>query len=293
MTTPSPRYVVTGATGHLGRLVVEALLDRGVPAGRVVATGRDLARLADLAQHGVRVARVDLDQPDTLADVLEAGDVFLLVSTNDIAHRVQQHVDAVAMAGKAGVARIAYTSATRADDTPLVLAPDHARTEQEIRANGLPFTILRDNWYIENYAADLARAAETGVLVSSTGAGRVASATRRDYAAAIAGALTTDGHEGATYELGGDTAWTYADLAAAFAEVLGRDVVHQDVTPAERLAALTAAGLDEGTAGFVVALDGNIRDGALDVPGDDLARLAGRPATGLVQSVRELLDQQG
>ncbi|RYU09719.1 SDR family oxidoreductase [Nocardioides iriomotensis] len=292
MSAPSPRYVVTGATGHLGHLVVEELLARGVPADRVVATGRNLAKVADLAERGVRVAHVDLDEPDTLADVLEAGDVFLLVSTNDIAHRVQQHVDAVALAGKAGVARIAYTSAPRAGDTPLVLAPDHARTEEEIRASGLPFTILRDNWYIENYAQDLARAAETGVVASSTGAGRVASATRRDYAAAIAGALATEGHEGATYELGGDTAWTYADLAAAFAEVLGRDVVHQDLTPAEHLAALIAAGLDEGTAGFVVALDGNIRDGALDLPGDDLARLAGRPATGLVHSVR-LLEQQG
>lgn len=287
-----PRYVVTGATGHLGHLVVEELLERGVPAAQVVATGRDLAKAADLGDRGVQVARVDLDDPGTLADVLVEGDVLLLVSTNDVAHRARQHTDAVAVAGKVGVARIAYTSAPRADDTPLVLAPDHALTEAAIRDSGLPFTILRDNWYIENYAQDLARAAETGVVVSSTGEGRVASATRRDYAAAIAGALTGEGHEGATYELGGATSWTYAELAAAFAEVLGRDVVHQDVTPEEHLAAMTAAGLDEGTAGFVVALDGNIRDGALDLPGDDLARLAGRPAATLVASVRELHQAQ-
>lgn len=283
-----PRYVITGATGHLGHLVVEELLDRGVPADRIVATGRDLAKVADLAERGVATAAVDLDRPDTLAEVLREGDVFLLVSTDALEHRRQHQADAVAVAGKAGVARIAYTSAPRADATTLAVAPDHAATEAEVRDSGLPFQIFRNNWYVENLAGDFAAAAQTGVLASAAGDGRTAYAARADYAAAIAGGLLLDEPGDATYELGGPTAVTHADVAAAFAEVLGRDVVHVAQTPAERVAALTAAGLDEDTAGFVAALDGNIRDGELDVVTDDLARLAGRPATDLVQSVRGL-----
>ncbi|ROP44951.1 SDR family oxidoreductase [Pseudokineococcus lusitanus] len=281
--------VVTGATGHLGRLVVEELLARGVPADQVLATGRDAGRLAEVGALGVRTAAVDHDDPSTLDGVLQPGDTVLLVSGSVPGARLDQHRAVIGAATLAGVGHLVYTSATRADDTDLVLAPEHAQTEEMLRASGLPVTVLRNNWYTENYAADLARAKDTGVLASGTGDGRVASATRRDYAAATAGVLADPApHAGRTYELTGAVAWTYDDLAAAMAEVLGRDVTFHRLTPEEQTAALTGAGLDEGTAGFVVALDGNIAAGALDVVTDDLPRLAGRPATSLVDGLRPL-----
>ena len=158
-----------------------------------------------------------------------------------------------------------------------------------LRASGLPVTVLRNNWYTENYAADLARARDTGVLASGTGDGRVASATRRDYAAATAGVLVDPApHAGRTYELTGAVAWTYDDLAAAMAEVLGRDVTFHRLTPEEQTAALTGAGLDEGTAGFVVALDANIAAGDLDVTTGDLSRLVGHPTQPLAEGLARL-----
>jgi NAD(P)H dehydrogenase (quinone) len=279
--------VVAGASGHLGRLTVEQLLARGIAPDEVVAAGRSLDRLADLAARGVRTAVFDYDAPDP--GVFEAGDTFLLVSMPNPGNRVEQHRRALEAAAKAGVGRVVYTSAPHAADTTLVLAPDHKATEELIRASGVPFTILRNNWYAENYAQTVEQARATGEIVGSAGDGRVASALRVDYAAATAAALTTDGHEGATYELTGDTAWTFDEFAATLGSLLGRPVGYRSVSPEEHLAILTAAGLDEGTAGFVVALDQNIREGTLaDVTGD-LARLAGRPAATLTEQLRALL----
>jgi NAD(P)H dehydrogenase (quinone) len=278
--------VVAGATGQFGRLVVERLLDRGVAAEDIVATGRAMDRVADLAARGVRTARFDYAAP---ADgVLEAGDTFLLTSASVPGNRIAEHGNALAAAAKAGVARVVYTSAPHADDTALVLAPEHKGTEELIVAGELPYTILRHNWYTENYAQTVALAARTGVIVGSAGAGRVASAERGDYAAAAATVLTTAGHENSVYELSGDTAWSFPEFAATLAGVLGRDVEYRSVPPEEHLAILVGAGLDEPTASFVVALDGNIRDGALADATPELARLAGRPATPLADTLRKL-----
>ncbi|WP_298988792.1 SDR family oxidoreductase [uncultured Pseudokineococcus sp.] len=281
--------VVTGATGQLGRHVVEELLERGAAADQVLATGRRTDRLEDLAARGVRTAQVDHDDPTTLDGVIGSGDVVLLVSGSSPGARVEQHRAVIDAAVRAGAAHVVYTSATRADDTPLVLAPDHAATEELLRAADVPVTVLRNNWYTENYGADLERARESGVLAAGAGDGRVASASRRDYAAATAAVLLDpSAHAGRTYELGGDVAWTYDELAAAMGEVLGREVNYQRLSPEQQGAALRSAGLDEQTAGFVVALDQGIAAGALDVVTGDLARLAGRPSTPLVEGLRPL-----
>jgi NAD(P)H dehydrogenase (quinone) len=278
--------VVTGATGHLGRLVVTELLARGVAAADVVATGRRTEALADLAAQGVRVVASDYADAASLRAAFEGADAVLLVSGNEVGRRVEQHRNVVEAAKAAGVQRLVYTSAPRATTSDLVLAPEHKATEELLAASGLAVTVLRNNWYTENYVSTLEQARATGEVVASAGEGRVASATRADFAAAAAAVLTTPGHEGAVYELGGDTAWTHHELAAALGEILGREVTYRPVTPEEHLAVLTTAGLDEGTAGFVVALDGNIRTGALaDVTGD-LSRLVGRPTTPLVDGLR-------
>lgn len=281
--------VVTGATGHLGRLVVEHLLARGTDPATIVATGRRTEALADLASQGVRTATVDFTDPATLDAVLEAGDILLLVSGSEVGQRVAQHGNVIDAAKRAGVARLVYTSALKADTSPLILAPEHKATEELIQASGIPATILRNGWYTENYGQSIEQAKATGAFIGSVGDGLVSSASRTDYAEAAAVVLTTDGHEGKAYELSGDVAWSHQQLAEAIGEVLGREVVYQDLSPEEHAAALTSAGLDEGTVGFVVALDGNTRDGLLGETTGDLSRLIGHPTTPLVDGLRTLI----
>jgi NAD(P)H dehydrogenase (quinone) len=281
--------VVTGATGHLGHLIVEALLLGGVAPSEIVAGGRNLAKLDDLAAQGVRVARLDYDHPQTVEDALAGADILMLVSASEPGKRVTQHKAAIDAAVKAGVKRIVYTSAPYATTSALVLAPEHKGTEELIAASGIPATILRNGWYTENYARAAHQAAESGTLVSSVGDGRVSSASRKDYADAAAVVLTTEGHEGKTYELSGDVAWTQDDLAAAISKATGKSVVYTPVSTKEHVAILKSAGVDDRTIGFVTALDANIRDGLIGYTTGDLSKLIGRPPTPLAEGLAAAL----
>ena len=280
--------VVTGATGQLGRLIVKHLLSRGVAPAEITAVGRNADRLADLAQSGVGTAVIDYNDPATLAAAFAGADALMLVSGSEVGQRVSQHSNAITAAVAAGVSRIVYTSAPAADTSALILAPEHKATEEALHASGVAVTILRNGWYTENYASAVQQARENGVYLTSAGDGRVASASREDYAEAAAVVLTTPGHENATYELAGDVAWTGTEMAAALTEVLERPVVFSSVSPEEHTAILTGAGLDGGTVGFVVALDGNTRDGLLAGGTTELSTLIGRPTTPLVDGLRSV-----
>jgi len=280
--------VVTGATGQLGRLIVKHLLSRGVAPAEITAVGRNADRLADLAQSGVGTAVIDYNDPATLAAAFAGADALMLVSGSEVGQRVSQHTNAITAAVAAGVSRIVYTSAPAADTSALILAPEHKATEEALHASGVAVTILRNGWYTENYASAVQQARENGVYLTSAGDGRVASASREDYAEAAAVVLTTPGHENATYELAGDVAWTGTEMAAALTEVLERPVVFSSVSPEEHTAILTGAGLDGGTVGFVVALDGNTRDGLLAGGTTELSTLIGRPTTPLVDGLRSV-----
>ncbi|TQJ30721.1 SDR family oxidoreductase [Microbacterium sp. SLBN-146] len=281
--------LITGANGHLGRHVIARLLARGTAPQNLVAGVRDMSKGDDLAAQGLTVIPLDYTRPDTIAAAMEGVDQVLLISSSEVGRRTAQHQSVIDAASAAGVAKFVYTSAPKATTSDLVLAPEHKATEEAIAAAGLPAVILRNNWYTENYAADLARAAETGIIAASAGEGRVASASRADFADAAAVILMGENHIGQVYELGGDVAWTYAELAQAAGEVLGRDVTYHALSPEEHAAALAAAGLDAGTAGFVVALDAGIRAGALGDTDGTLSRLIGRPTTPLVDGLRALL----
>ncbi|CAN5309171.1 SDR family oxidoreductase [soil metagenome] len=281
--------VVTGATGQLGRLIVEGLLSTGVAPDQIVATARRPEALDDFAARGIRVARLDYTDPASIAAALEGADKVALVSSSEVGQRFPQHKAVIDAAVAAGVGQLVYTSATAASTTALLVAPEHKATEEYLVASGIPHTILRNNWYTENYASTARQAAETGTVVASAGKGRVASATRKDYADAVAAVLTTEGHLGKTYELSGDTAWDFDELAAAISAHYGRPVVYTPVSTEEHAAALTAAGLDAGTVGFVTGLDANIRDGLLDVTTGDLSRLIGRPTTPLAEGLADAL----
>lgn len=273
--------VVTGATGQLGNLVIDALLRKGTPAAEIVGTGRDEQRLAALAERGIGTAAAPYADQAALEAAFAGAEAVLFISGSEIGRRVAQHATVVAAAKAAGVGRIIYTSAPQATSSALVLAPEHKATEELIVASGIPFTIVRNGWYTENYRGAVAQAAVTGEIIGSAGGGRVASASRADFAEAAAVVLSEAGHVGQVYELSGDVAWTHTELAEVASELLGRPVVYRDLSTEEHIAALTAAGLDAGTAGFVAALDANIRDGLLGQTNGELARLIGRPTTPL------------
>ncbi|MEI4272673.1 NmrA family NAD(P)-binding protein [Klenkia sp. LSe6-5] len=280
---------VTGATGQLGRLVVTGLLDAGVPASGVTAVVRDPAKAADLADRGVVVAVADYTDPAGLQTALQGVDRLLLVSGSEVGQRVAQHTNVVTAAAAAGVGLLVYTSAPKADDTTLVLAPEHQATEEAIAASGVPALVLRNNWYWENYDAQVQQAAATGQLTGSSGSGRAWPASRADFAAAAVAVLTAEQPGTGVLELGGDQAFTLADLAAEVGRQTGTEVAYADLTPDEHRAALLAAGLDEGTAGFVVALDGNIAAGELDAGQGGISSLTGRPTRTLAEHVALVL----
>jgi NAD(P)H dehydrogenase (quinone) len=281
--------VVTGATGHLGHLIVEALLRDGVAPSDIVAGGRNLAKLDDLAAQGVRVATIDYNDPQTLTDALAGADTLMLVSASEPGKRVAQHKVAIDAAVAAGVTHIVYTSAPHATTSNLILAPEHKGTEELIAASGIPATILRNGWYTENYVRSVPQIVESGALVSSVGDGLVSSASRKDYADAAAVVLTTSGHEGKIYELSGDVAWSQAELAATIAEITGKNVAYTPVSTEQHAAILRSAGLDEGTVGFVTTLDANTRDGLIGETSGDLSKLIGRPTTPLAEGLAAAL----
>jgi NAD(P)H dehydrogenase (quinone) len=281
--------VITASSGNLGRLLVADLLDRGVPAGDIVAGARSVDAIADLAAAGVRTAVIDYDNPGTAETALRSGDTFVLISGNDLPNRDRQHAEVIDAAKRAGAAHLIYTSGLRAAESPSPIAASHAVTEAAVRNSGLPFTLLRNGWYTENYARSVPTVRSSGVLLASVGNGKVASATRRDLAQAIGAVVTTEGHRGQTYELSGDVAWTYDDLAAAFSQILGRDVAYRAVTPEQHLQALADAGVPEPMAQMAVAVDAGIRAGAFAYTNGDLARLIGRPTTPLLDGLRAAL----
>ncbi|SCX59946.1 NAD(P)H dehydrogenase (quinone) [Klenkia marina] len=280
---------VTGATGQLGRLVVTGLLDAGVPAAEVTALVRDEARAADLAARGVQVAVADYTDPTGLRAALTGVDRLLLVSGSEVGQRVAQHTNVVEAAVAAGVGLLVYTSAPKADATTLVLAPEHAATERAIAAAGIPAVVLRNNWYWENYDTQVQQAAATGQLAGSSGAGRAFPASRADFAAAAVAVLTDEQASPGVHELGGDQPFVLADLAAEVGRQTGTEVVCADLSADEHRAVLLGAGLDEGTAGFVVALDGNIAAGELDAGQGGISALTGRPTRTLAEHVALVL----
>jgi NAD(P)H dehydrogenase (quinone) len=281
------RLAVTGATGHLGRLVVESLLDRGVPASDVVAIGRDTARLDDLAARGVTVRRADYDEPATLDPALAGVERLLLVSGSEVGRRLPQHTAVVEAAQRAGVSLLVYTSAPNADTAAYTIAQEHRATEELLAASGLDHVVLRNGWYLENYTAQLPTYLEHGV-VGAAGDGRIAAATRADLAEAAAVVLTSEGYAGRVLDLGGP-GFTLGELAAEVAAASGREVGYTDLPEQQLVEVLVGAGVPRPFAASLADADADAARGALDLDPHDLEALLGRPATTLREAVRRAL----
>ncbi|MDX2542615.1 NAD(P)H-binding protein [Streptomyces sp. WI04-05B] len=278
--------VVTGATGHLGRHVVEQLLEK-VPADQITAVVRDAEKASGFAARGVKIAVADYNQPETFDGVIAAGDKVLLISGNEFDKgRVGQHKVVLDAAKAAGAALLAYTSAP--GTLTASLADDHKGTEAAILESGVPYSLLRNGWYNENYTEQLAVALEHGVT-QAAGEGRVASAARADYAAAAVAVLTGEGHENTTYELSGDTSWSFAEYAAEVSKQSGKDVAYNAVSAEVLTGILVGVGLPEGFAAILAGVDVAIEQGQLAGTPGDLSRLTGRPTTPIAESIAAAL----
>jgi len=268
---------ITGATGQLGRLVIEKLKQK-LPAGDIVALARKPEKAAEL---GVSARAADYANPETLPAALAGIDTLLLISSSEVGQRAVQHGNVIDAAKKAGVKRIVYTSLLHADRSVLSLAEEHRQTEAALKASGVPHTILRNGWYSENYTGSIGPALAHGALIGSAGDGKISAAPRADYAEAAVVALTGAGHEGKVYELAGDSAWTLADLAAEVSKQSGKTFVYQNLPEADYAAALKGVGLPEGLAAAIAGWDVGASQGALFDDGRQLSALIGRSTTPL------------
>lgn len=280
--------VITGASGQLGRRVIEALL-KTLPAGEIVAAVRHPEKVADLAARGVQVRLANYDEPASLLAAFKGADKLLLVSGSEVGRRVPQHRAVIDAAKAAGVGLLAYTSILHADTSPLPLAAEHKETESLIRASGVPAVILRNGWYTENYTAGIPAALQYGVLLGCAGQGRIASAARADYAEAAAVVLTRGDQAGRIYELAGDASYTLGDLAGEIARQSGKAVAYQDLPESEFKAALLGAGLPDFLVTLLAESDVGASKGGLFDEGRQLSALIGRPTTPMTELVRRAL----
>lgn len=277
---------VTGASGHLGRRVVELLLEKG--AGKIVAGTRKPEKLADLAARGVVVRQTDFEDPKGLEASLAGMDRVLIISTDAIdrpGRRLAQHQAAVAAAVRAGVKHAVYTSMPNPETSPVVFAPDHLGTEQALRASGIGWTILRMCWYTEFLVPTLAPALASGKLVAATGEGGAPYVTREDCAQAAAAALASSDTSNKTWNVTGPELVTYAELAKLASEFTGRQVTFEAVAPGERVAQLIALGTPEFIAKLLVSSQKAIAEGKMGTATTAVKELTGREP----MSVREFL----
>ncbi|MEP9308750.1 SDR family oxidoreductase [Enterobacter cloacae] len=279
---------ITGATGQLGRLVIEQLL-KTVPANQIVAIVRNPAKAEALSQQGIVVRQGDYTDQAALTTALKGVKKLLLISSSEVGQRATQHQNVINAAKAAGVTFIAYTSLLHADNSPLGLHVEHVATEKALATSGIPYALLRNGWYTENYLASAPPALEHGVFIGAAGEGKIASATRADYAAAAAKVVSEEGHAGKVYELAGDSAWTLSELAAELSKQSGKPVVYQNMSEADFAAALKSVGLPAGLADMLADSDVGASKGGLFDDSHTLSKLIGRATTSLAESVKTIL----
>lgn len=279
---------ITGATGQLGQRVIENLL-KTVPARQIVAIVRNPAKADALSKQGITVRQADYTDQTAFTAALNGVEKLLLISSSEVGQREPQHKNVINAAKAAGVKFIAYTSLLHADKSPLGLADEHVATEKALADSGIPFALLRNGWYTENYLASAPPAIEHGVFIGAAGDGKIAAATRADYAAAAAKVISEDGHAGKVYELAGDNPWTLSELAAELSKQSGKPVVYQNLSEADFAAALKSVGLPAGLADMLADSDTGASKGGLFDDSHTLSKLIGRATTPLAESVKSIL----
>lgn len=281
--------LVTGASGHLGRLVIDNLIKRGTPAEQIIAAVRSPEKAQDLAAQGVSVRKADYDNIDTLNAAMTDVKRVVLVSSSEVGQRTAQHKNIIQAAKDAAVELLAYTSILDADHSPLQLAAEHVETEQLLTASGVPYVLLRNGWYSENYTENIDAALEHGAVLGCAGQGKYATATRANYAEAAAVVITRENQAGKVYELAGDHAFTLEEYAQALSKISGKPVVYQDLSEAEYVKILVDAGVPEGFATILADADTGAAKGGLFDDSHSLSALIGHPTTPIADSIQAAL----
>jgi len=282
------KYAVTGATGKLGRLVLDELLLKANPRD-IVALARDPSALADYAMKGIEVRAADYDDPDSLKAALSGVDRVLLISGNAVGQRERQHGAVIDAATRAGVSYLAYTSVLNAQASKLMLAPEHVATEKLLEKSSLNYDVLRMPWYSENYVGALGPAIEHGAIYGATGDGKLATASRADLAAAAVGALINS-PGGRTYELAGNHPWTMQEFADEVSRQSGKPVKYVNQSECEYRATLEGAGLPPPVATLLASTSYLAGHGELYSGSTDLRDLAGRPSTPIKDTIAAALN---
>ena len=282
------KIAITGATGQLGNLVIEQLLQL-TAAQNIVALVRKIDKAEHFKVQSIEPREFDYDRPETLVPALSGIDKLLLISANEIGRRTPQHQAVIDAAKVAGVPYLAYTSLLRADTSPLGLAQEHRETEKLIQDSGITYTFLRNNWYSENYLAGVAHTIEIGTLFGAAQDGRISSASRIDYAEAAAKVLTSTGHENKTYELAGSESFSLSDLATFIGQAVNKDIIYQNLSAEEYTQGLTQAGLPAGLVDVIVDADIQTIQGAMYSDSKDLEQLIGHKTTSIQDAIKAAL----
>lgn len=273
--------LVTGASGQLGRRVVELLLEAN--AGQIIATTRTPEKLADFSARGVIVRKADFDDPASLVEAFKGADRLLLISTDVLdvpGRRLKQHVNAVKAAEQVGVKHIVYTSLINPSaDSPVLIAGDHRGTEEALAASKLDWTVLRESVYTDMLPQVVGQAIQTGQLMTAAGQGKIAYITREDCAYAAAGALTDNFNGRRTLDITGPSAISHADLAAIASQITGRTIAYIPLEPAVLVQGMVGAGLPQPIAELLVSFDTAIAQGRFDVVTNAVQQLSGHAPT--------------
>lgn len=280
-------YAVTGATGKLGRLVLDELLEK-TDAANVVALARDPTALQAYDQLGVQVRKADYDDADSLKAAFQGVDRVLLISGNAVGQRERQHGNVVDAAKEAGVSYLAYTSVLNAQGSKLALAGEHALTEKLLEKSGLNYDVLRMPWYSENYTGALAPSIEHGAIYGATGEGRLSTATRADLAGGAVGALLNS-PGGKTYELAGDESWTMDEFAEEVGRQAGKPVKYVNQSESDYAKTLEGVGLPPPVASLLASTSYLAGFGELYSDSKDLSTLSGRPTTPIRETIAQAL----
>jgi NAD(P)H dehydrogenase (quinone) len=274
--------IVTGAAGHLGRLVAEQLLER-VPPERLVLVSHRPEALRELRDRGVDVRYGDFDDPASLPDAIAGGHRMLLISTDAIGRRLPQHRAAIEAAATAGVGHVVFTSIVNpGPGNPLgAYAREQGETEEILHRSPMAWTVLRFGSFAELQLPPAATAVQNRRLVLNFGAGRMAPISRRDCAEAAVIVLTTDGHAGKTYEITGAETFTASDLADLYAELSGTPMKLLSLSDAMLTSALVGLGTPLHNAQNITAFGRGVRQGYFDVVDPAFERLTGHPPVAL------------
>ncbi len=279
------KILVTAATGQLGGLIIQELL-KLTDAGNVVGLARTPEKAKGL---GIEIRQGDYNSPDLLEAACSGIDTVMLISGTDIGPRVQQHKNVVDAAKAAGVKRIAYTSVVIAQKRPEPIYHDHGETEDYIKASGMNYTFLRNNFYMNAYVEEIKIAIEKGVYRGAIGETGAALVARADLARAAAAALADEQHANKTYHLSGPAVVDGSEYARIASAISGKEISYQPISIDELKADYLARGYDANMMPFLLLLEETIASGDLVEVSPDIENLTGQKPQSFEEHARAVL----